>query len=166
MTSRGRSTRCAFPRGMSRQAAPPPPARPRAARLYMMQFQSMGISLRNQCGETILYFFFSEPSLPSPCRPAPGALSGTATNEASSDINELILDYLTIAGYPNAAARFSAEANLQPQQDHPSMVARQQIQRSIQQGDVETAIDALNELDPEVCRCYILPSCSPPFCYD
>lgn len=67
-----------------------------------------------------------------------------------SDINELILDYLTIAGYPNAAARFSAEANLKLQQDHPSMVARQQIQRSIQQGDVETAIDALNELDPEI----------------
>lgn len=74
-----------------------------------------------------------------------------AANETFSDINELILDYLTMAGYPNAAARFSAEANLRPQQDHPSIVARLQIQRSIQQGDIEAAIDSLNELDPEVC---------------
>lgn len=133
----------------------------------MMQFQSMGISLRNQCGETILYFLFSDPSLPSPSRQAPGALLDAVTNEACSDINALILDYLTMAGYPNAAARFSAEANLQPQQDHPSIVARQQIQRSIQQGDIETAIDALNELDPEVRRClvffFLLP---PPVRYD
>ncbi|KAL3960534.1 hypothetical protein ACCO45_005651 [Purpureocillium lilacinum] len=38
-----------------------------------------------------------------------------------SDINALILDYLTMEGYPNAAAKFSKEANLQPQQDSASI---------------------------------------------
>ncbi|KAK7956667.1 uncharacterized protein PG986_005889 [Apiospora aurea] len=66
------------------------------------------------------------------------------------DINALILDYLTMAGYSNAAKKFSKEARLKPQQDHASIVARQQIQRSIHQGNVQTAIEALNDLDPEI----------------
>lgn len=71
-------------------------------------------------------------------------------DDCPSDINALILDYLTMAGYPNAAAKFSTEANLQPQQDDESITARQQIQNSIHKGDIQTAIDALNDLDPEV----------------
>jgi len=55
-----------------------------------------------------------------------------------------------MAGYSNAAKKFSKEAQLKPQQDHASIVARQQIQHSIHQGDVQTAIEALNDLDPEV----------------
>lgn len=67
-----------------------------------------------------------------------------------SDINALILDYLTMAGYPNAAARFATEANLQPHQDHDSIRARQQIQNSIHKGDIQAAINALNDIDPEI----------------
>ncbi|KAI0006802.1 CTLH/CRA C-terminal to lish motif domain-containing protein [Xylariaceae sp. FL0662B] len=67
-----------------------------------------------------------------------------------SDINALILDYLTVAGYPNAAAKFSAEANLQPQQPDPAIQARQQIQRFIQKGEIEKATNAINELDPSL----------------
>ena len=68
-----------------------------------------------------------------------------------SDINALILDYLTMEGYPKAAANFSKEANLRPQQDDESMQSRQDIQNSIHSGDIETAVTLLNELDPEVC---------------
>lgn len=68
-----------------------------------------------------------------------------------SDINALILDYLTMEGYPNAAAKFSKEANLQPQQDGASILARQEIQNSIHSGNIQTAIETLNEFDPEVC---------------
>jgi len=67
-----------------------------------------------------------------------------------SDINALILDYLTMEGYPNAAARFSKEANLQPQQDTSAIRARQQIQNCIHSGNIQTAIETLNELDPEI----------------
>lgn len=68
----------------------------------------------------------------------------------SSDINALILDYLTLAGYPNAAKKFSAEANLPPQQDDLTIERRQQIQSAIHRGDIAEAISDLNEMDPEV----------------
>lgn len=53
-------------------------------------------------------------------------------------------------GYPNAAAKFSREANIQPHQDGPSIRARQDIQTFIYKGSIQAAIEALNELDPEV----------------
>ncbi|KAK0388772.1 hypothetical protein NLU13_5015 [Sarocladium strictum] len=67
-----------------------------------------------------------------------------------SDINALILDYLTMEGYPNAAANFSKEANLPPQQETSSIETRQEIQNLIHSGKVETAIEALNDYDPEI----------------
>jgi hypothetical protein len=54
-------------------------------------------------------------------------------------------------GYPNAAANFSKEANLQPLQESASIQARQDIQNCIHSGDIQSAIETLNELDPEVC---------------
>jgi glucose-induced degradation protein 8 len=53
-------------------------------------------------------------------------------------------------GYPNAAANFSKEANLQPQQEDSSIRARQQIQHDIHKGEIQNAIDALNDMDPDV----------------
>jgi hypothetical protein len=53
-------------------------------------------------------------------------------------------------GYPKAAAKFSKEANLQPQQEDSSITARQEIQHAIHTGNIETAIEGLNDLDPEV----------------
>ncbi|CAM1511054.1 Fc.00g085670.m01.CDS01 [Cosmosporella sp. VM-42] len=67
-----------------------------------------------------------------------------------NEINALILDYLTMEGYPNAANRFSKEANIQPQQDNDLVRARQEIQTSIHSGNIETAIETLNELDPQI----------------
>lgn len=67
-----------------------------------------------------------------------------------SDINALILDYLTMEGYPMAAAKFSKEANLQPQQEGASIKARQQIREHIHRGGIKQAIEALNDLDPEI----------------
>jgi len=63
-----------------------------------------------------------------------------------SDINALILDYLTTEGYPSAAAKFSKEANLRPNQEEESVKARQKIQHSIHLGSIQDAIEALNEL--------------------
>ncbi|CAG8974892.1 hypothetical protein HYALB_00006675 [Hymenoscyphus albidus] len=67
-----------------------------------------------------------------------------------NDINALILDYLTTEGYPSAAAKFSTEANLQPQQEAESVTARQAIQHSIHLGSIQEAIEGLNELEPQV----------------
>ena len=49
-----------------------------------------------------------------------------------------------------AAAKFSKEANLQPQQENTSIKARQQIQEHIHKGHIKQAVEALNDLDPEV----------------
>jgi hypothetical protein len=53
-------------------------------------------------------------------------------------------------GYPNAAANFSKEANLVPHQETPSIMARQEIQNCIHSGNIQTAIETLNDFDPEV----------------
>lgn len=55
-------------------------------------------------------------------------------------------------GYPKAAANFSKEANLKPQQDESFVVTRQKILASIHMGDIEEAITALNHFNPEVCN--------------
>ncbi|KAI1090310.1 CTLH/CRA C-terminal to lish motif domain-containing protein [Rostrohypoxylon terebratum] len=69
---------------------------------------------------------------------------------SKSEINALILDYLTVAGYPNAAAKFSSEANLSPQQPSSAIHARQQIQTFIHKGEIDSAIHALNDFDPSI----------------
>lgn len=74
---------------------------------------------------------------------------------ALSDINALILDYLTTAGYPSAAANFSKEANLRPQQEEESVKARRSIQHSIHMGSIQEAIEALNELEPQVSQHFL-----------
>ncbi|KAI1132286.1 ran binding protein in the microtubule-organising centre [Nemania abortiva] len=67
-----------------------------------------------------------------------------------SDINALILDYLTVAGYPNAAAKFSSEANLQPQQPTSAIQQRVRIQKFIHRGEIENALKALNDVYPSI----------------
>lgn len=71
------------------------------------------------------------------------------------------MDYLTTEGYPSAAAKFSKEANLRPNQEEESVNARQSIQHSIHLGHIQDAIEALNDLEPQVsCFYYILLSSS------
>jgi len=67
-----------------------------------------------------------------------------------SDLNVLILDYLTTEGYPAAAERFSREARLPLPEEAPSIVARKDIQQAIYSGRIETAIEAINELNNQV----------------
>src|SRR5277367_6492058 len=67
-----------------------------------------------------------------------------------SDINALILDYLTAEGYPSAADKFSKEANLKPIEQQESVRLRNQIKHDIHLGSIQVAIEALNELNPQV----------------
>lgn len=67
-----------------------------------------------------------------------------------SDINALILDYLTAEGYPSAADKFSKEANLKPIEQQESVRLRNQIKHDIHLGSIQDAIEALNELNPQV----------------
>ncbi|KAI3621841.1 LisH motif domain-containing protein [Moniliophthora roreri] len=66
------------------------------------------------------------------------------------DLNRLIMDYLVIEGYKSAAQEFATEASIPPQVDMDSIESRMGIREALQRGDVESAIDRVNELNPEI----------------
>lgn len=67
------------------------------------------------------------------------------------------MDYLVANGYPSAAQKFAVEANIQPKPDVQSIQERVEIRNAIHTGDIQTAIEKLNELNPQV----LPPSLSP-----
>lgn len=78
-----------------------------------------------------------------------------------SDVNNLIMDYLITEGYPSAAEKFAAEANIQPKADFTGIQERVQIRESIHRGDLQVAIELINELNPDVSFCIFFLSTSP-----
>lgn len=77
------------------------------------------------------------------------------------DINSVIMDYLISEGFPHAAQSFAREANL-PQfgQDKGQIQARVEIKKAIHAGNIQSAVEMINELNPEVSL--PLPSPNPP----
>lgn len=69
---------------------------------------------------------------------------------SNSDLNRLVMDYLVIEGYKDAADSFSKESGLKPFVDSDSILNRMIIRGAIQRGDIDDAIGRVNELDPEV----------------
>lgn len=68
-----------------------------------------------------------------------------------SDINFVIMDYLVNEGYPAAAKKFAAEAGLpQPVGDQEHIEERVDIRNAILAGDIEQALEKINELNPSV----------------
>jgi len=75
------------------------------------------------------------------------------------------MDYLVNEGYPSAAEKFAKEANI-PTTTHVSMIQeRVEIRNAIFQGDIQTAIERINELNPQVCFTCTRNNDSI-FCYD
>jgi len=69
---------------------------------------------------------------------------------SKTDINFVIMDYLINEGYPSAAKKFAAEANIQPQADEESIQQRVDIRNAIHAGDIQSAIEKINELNPQI----------------
>ena len=76
----------------------------------------------------------------------------TQTPLVHSDFNHLIMDYLVSHGYPLAAHKFATEANMQPIPDVDSITQRVEIRQAIHSGDIQSAVEKINELDPQVRR--------------
>lgn len=74
----------------------------------------------------------------------------------SSDLNTLVMNYLIIEGYQSAAVKFAQEANIVPQVDLESIEERVEIRNAIQCGDIQAAIERINELNPEVVSSFFL----------
>ena len=67
-----------------------------------------------------------------------------------SDINWVIMDYLVLEGYVEAAEKFAQETNLPSPVDAQSIRDRVRIRNAIHAGTVDEAIEMINELEPEV----------------
>lgn len=66
------------------------------------------------------------------------------------DLNKLIMNYLVIEGYKDAAEKFSAESGLKPSVDLLYIEDRMNIRNAVQSGNIEEAIEKVNDLDPEI----------------
>jgi molybdopterin-guanine dinucleotide biosynthesis protein len=66
------------------------------------------------------------------------------------DLNRLVLDYLVIEGFKDAAEKFIGEASLPPTAHLPSITERMSIRNAVQLGKIDEAIERVNDLDPEV----------------
>ncbi|KAG8928802.1 hypothetical protein FRC03_012686 [Tulasnella sp. 419] len=71
-------------------------------------------------------------------------------NVSREDLNRLVMDYLVIEGYKAAAEEFGKEANLSPPVHLDSIESRMNIREAVQRGDVEEAIEKVNDLNPEI----------------
>jgi hypothetical protein len=73
-----------------------------------------------------------------------------ANNFDCSDINYLVMDYLITNGYPAAAKKFALEANIQLRTDLQAIQERVDIRTAIHSGDIQVAVEKINELNPQV----------------
>lgn len=71
---------------------------------------------------------------------------------SKEELNKLILDYLVVEGYKEAAENFILESNTQSDGVEPagSLGNRTIIRKAIQIGDIQKAIELVNDLDPEI----------------
>lgn len=66
------------------------------------------------------------------------------------DINFVVMDYLISEGYPSAAEKFAKEANIQLPIEEESIQSRVEIRQAIHSGDIDTAINKVNDLNPQI----------------
>ena len=65
-------------------------------------------------------------------------------------LNQLVMNYLTNEGYREAAEMFSQESGTDPDIDFQSIEERRKIRDAIMIGDIDLAIELINELDPDI----------------
>ncbi|KAI9032163.1 CTLH/CRA C-terminal to lish motif domain-containing protein [Hyaloraphidium curvatum] len=66
------------------------------------------------------------------------------------DLNKLVMNYLVIEGYKDAAEKFAQETGLEPSVELESIEDRMNIRNAVQNGDIDQAIAHVNDLDPEI----------------
>lgn len=63
------------------------------------------------------------------------------------------MDYLVVEGYKSAAEEFSRETGIPSAVELATIESRMCIREAVQRGDVEEAIERVNDLNPEVRSC-------------
>ena len=69
---------------------------------------------------------------------------------SKQNLNKLILNYFIIEGFKSAAEKFAQEANLDPSVELESITDRMNIRNAVQDGDIDQAVERVNDLDPEI----------------
>ena len=65
-------------------------------------------------------------------------------------INNLMMDYLVTEGYPETAQILAVEANIPTDADFDSISGRVEIRNLIYAGDIQAAIERINDMNPQV----------------
>ncbi|CAO3568497.1 unnamed protein product [Mortierella alpina] len=66
------------------------------------------------------------------------------------DLNKLVMNYLIIEGFKDAAEKFSQESGTKPPVNLESIQDRMVVRTAIQRGQIEEAIERVNDLNPEI----------------
>jgi len=69
---------------------------------------------------------------------------------SKADLNKLVMNYLVIEGYKDAAEKFQQESGTDPAIDLASISDRMAIRNAIQAGNIEEGIERANDLNPEI----------------
>jgi len=64
------------------------------------------------------------------------------------DMNALIMNYLVVEGYKEAAEHFASESGTPAAVNLESIEDRMAVRNSLQRGDVQDAVERVNDLDP------------------
>ncbi|RKP08702.1 CTLH/CRA C-terminal to lish motif domain-containing protein [Thamnocephalis sphaerospora] len=67
-----------------------------------------------------------------------------------TELNRLVMHYLLTEGYKDAAEEFARESGIKPAVEMEGIQERLQIRQAVQRGDIEDAIERINDLDPEL----------------
>lgn len=70
--------------------------------------------------------------------------------EAQLNINQIVMNYLVLEGHKEAAEVFQRESGEEPKCDLAQVETRMKIRGVVQSGDISTAIEMVNDLNPEI----------------
>ncbi|KAE7995612.1 hypothetical protein FH972_000388 [Carpinus fangiana] len=66
------------------------------------------------------------------------------------DMNKLVMNFLVTEGYVDAAEKFRMESGTEPDIDLATITDRMAVKKAVQCGNVEDAIEKVNDLNPEL----------------
>ncbi|XP_015065134.1 protein GID8 homolog isoform X1 [Solanum pennellii] len=68
------------------------------------------------------------------------------------DTDRLVMNFLVTEGYAKAAEKFKMESGTKPEIDLASIEDRMAVNKAVQSGNVEDAIEMVNDLNPEILK--------------
>lgn len=74
----------------------------------------------------------------------------SSVNVRKEDMNKLVMNFLVTEGYVEAAEKFRFESGTEPDTDLSTITDRMAVKMAVQCGNVEDAIEKVNDLNPEI----------------